>query len=284
MKFVAGIILVVFVSFGQSVILNCEFRMADWSFFENIYQCYSLAENTGNSTIIEKVHGEHWSGKGNEDVEAFRENGTLTFIPTNLAIFFPNLKTIIFESPLLKLSSSDLKPFPDLLRFYSWNGKFTSIDGDLFQYTSKLKIIYFSVPELKNVGANFLNGLEDLSYVEFEDCECIETIDAYSSQQIQQLKQKLLLQCPPLEPLTSPLTTPRTTTTLPSTTTVSTSTSTEVKDQREKNSKVEETISEMTKVIANLEETNRKQEKTIAQHEDRLVEMEKLLREISARP
>jgi hypothetical protein len=225
MKFVFGTFLVVFVSFGQSVILNCRFEMTNRG-FGIVYECFSRAENTGNSTIIEEVRGKHLINKTNEDVESFFENGNkLTSIPTNLASFFPKLKAIIIIAPLLQLSSSDLKPFPNLVRFDLAYGKFTSIDGDLFQYTRKLKIILFYVPELKNVGENLLTGLDDLLHVTFYSNRCIGYFDAKTPQEIQELKQKLLLQCPPLEPLTSPMTTSQTTTIiLPSTTTLSTST------------------------------------------------------------
>jgi hypothetical protein len=212
MKFASGIILVVFASFGQSVILNCRFDMTNWDVVSG-YMCYSNTENTGKLTTIEEVRGEHSSGKGNEDVDSFYEYGNLTSIPTNLASFFPNLKAIIIIAPLFQLSSSDLKPFPNLvlLRFHSWYAKFTSLEGDLFQYTRKLQRINFSVPALKNVGANLLTGLNDLVYVFFIESGCIRYFDANTPQRIQELKQKLLLQCPPLETSTSPMTTPRTT-------------------------------------------------------------------------
>jgi hypothetical protein len=213
MKFAAGIIFMAFVSFGQSVILNYEFRMANWNRAGIFYCCENKAQNTGNSTIIEEVRGEHSSGKTNEDVETFMENGhTLTSFPSNLASFFPKLKVIFITGPLLQLSSSDLKPFPDLILFYSWDGKFTSIDGDLFQYTRKLKFIIFSVPGLKKVSENLLTGLDDLVSLNFYFSGCIGTFDAKKPQLIEQFKQKLLLQCPPLEPSTSPPTTPQSTT------------------------------------------------------------------------
>jgi hypothetical protein len=269
MKFAAGIILVFFVSFGQSFYLDCEFKIVNRAYDENFYECLSNTVVTGNSTTIEEVRGTHLSGKGNEDVERFWENGkTLTSFPTNLASFFPNLKVIFIYASLLQLSSSDLQPFPDLLRFHSWYGKFTSLDGDLFQYTRKLKFINFWAPALKNVGANLLTGLNDLVRVYFYASGCIGTLNANTPQLIQELKQKLLLQCPPLETSTSPLTTPRTT--LPPTTTLSTSTSTQCSVRCSLDSEVDKLGTKLVTEIANLEE--------------RLVELEMMIREIAARP
>jgi hypothetical protein len=206
MKFATGIILVLFVSFGQSVILKCDFHMSTWDYVGAVYECSSRTENTGNSTIIKEVRGTHSNGKVNEDVESFRENGnSLTFIPTNLASFFPNLKVIFITAPLLQLSSSDLKSFPNLVLFISEYGKFTNIDGDLFQYTRQLKDIRFYSPELKSVGENLLTGLNDLVFVYFISSGCIGSVQANSPQKIQELSQKLLLNCPPLEALTMKL-------------------------------------------------------------------------------
>jgi hypothetical protein len=269
MKFVAGIILVVFVSFGRSVILSCKYGMRDWDLVGNVYECMSQAQNTENSTIIEEVRGEHLSGKANEDVELYWEQSkTMTSIPTNLASFFPNLKAILLYSPILQLSSSDLKSFPNLLRFEFWGGKFANLDGDLFQYTRKLKVINFHIPGLKNVGENLLTGL-NLIRVTFFESGCIGTWTTLQS--IQELNQKLLMNCPPLEPLTSPMTTSQKTTTL------STSTSTQCTVRCSLDSEVDEMNAKFVTQIAKLKETNNKQE-------ERLVELEMMIREINAKP
>lgn len=185
------------------------------------------------------------------------------------------------------LLKSDLKTFPGLARFDFVGGKFTNIDGDLFHHTRKLKIINFSAPELQSVGSNLLTGLNDLVYVWFFDSGCMGNFGANTPQMFQELKKKLQLQCPPLEPPTSPLTTPRTTTILPSTTTLSTSTSTQCSVRCNLDSEVDELSSELIlqreinvmlqETVSGMSEINRKQD-------ERLEELEKLIREIDARP
>jgi hypothetical protein len=190
---IAAILLVVFASFSQSVILNCRFVWYDYNLIGYIYSCDSSAELKGNSTMIEEVQGTHQSGKSNADVQLFIERGSiLTTFPTNLASTFPNL-------PFLKLSSSDLKPFPNLLLFISNGGAFTDINGDLFRNTRKLQHISFYVEKLESVGANLVTGLDDLVYLSFESKGCIQTFRANTPKLIQELTQKLLLQCPPRE-------------------------------------------------------------------------------------
>jgi hypothetical protein len=112
-----ALIFLTFTSLSQSLIINCNYSM--WNTgnqISTIYNCYSSAESTGNSKTIEEVRGTHLSGKNNANVEAFQEQSkSLQFIPTNLVNFFPNLKVIIFLSPLLQVVADDFKPFPNLL-------------------------------------------------------------------------------------------------------------------------------------------------------------------------
>lgn len=211
--------------------------------------------------MIEEVRGTHSHGKTNADVQLFIERGSiLSTFPANLASTFPNLKGITFWAPFLKLSSSDLKPFPNLLLFISNGGAFTDIKGDLFRNTRKLQQISFYVEKLESVGANLLTGLNDLVSLSFESKGCIEVFRANTPQLIQELTQKLLLQCPPREcPLVrcsldfevDELTL-------------------EVEEQRKQIGRLEGTISEMSETIVN--------------QDYRLMELEKIVREIGSRP
>jgi hypothetical protein len=197
MKFAAGIVLVFFVSFGQSVILHCDFYMKPWNNVGIGYEANCYTEITGMPTFIEEVRGTHLSGKGNLNVEFFYEQGNLlTSIPRNLERFFPNLKGIYFFAPLSQVSSNDLRPFRNLVSFESVNGRFTSIPGDLFQHTRQLTQIIFSVPGLESVGTNLLTGLNELTHLTFESLKCIERFHANTPQLIQELKEKLRVQCP----------------------------------------------------------------------------------------
>jgi hypothetical protein len=190
------------------VIIDCRFETTHWPNNLNLYTCWSSAKNSRNALTIDEVRGDHLSGKSNVDVQAFREaNEELQHIPSNLVRFFPNLKVIYFDAPLLQISASDLKPFPNLVQFYSFNSKFTRIESDLFQSTKKLQTIQFRYSMLENVGENLLSGLSQLKDAQFYRCTCIG-FTATTRQTIEELKQKLATQCPHLRATTaSPLAT-----------------------------------------------------------------------------
>lgn len=267
----------------QGVIINCEFRMMNWGFLGNSYNCLSRGENTGNLTLADEVRGEHLSGKSNADVEVFNEQGNkIQFIPSNLADFFPNINgMLIGAAPLLELTANDLKPFPNLLRFDSNYGEFSSIDGDLFQHTKMIQKIQINNARLQNVGENLLSGLNDLTNVEFRGDACINFF-ADTLEKIEELKDLLLVQCPPLPGPTA---------------TVSTTTE-DSADQCPLRCSLEKEVDELNwkvdvqdEIIADLRENNTRQDEEImelresnADMLDRLMELEKKLREIGLNP
>jgi hypothetical protein len=229
MKIISGILLVIFASLGESVIINCNFRTSTWPNSLSVYTCWSSTENTGNLRTIEGVRGNHLDGRSNLGVQAFRDDSNkLQYIPINLANVFQNLKVIRVESStLVQLSASDLKSFPNLAQLFIYRFMFTSIESDLFQYTKRLQIVHMSYGRLRNVGVNILNGLSQLTQVAFNGNTCIDC-EATTPQMLAILKRELSSQCQPFSiyqtyPTTRPTTTtttrPTTTTTRPATTT-----------------------------------------------------------------
>jgi hypothetical protein len=287
MKIISGILLVVFASLGESVIINCNFQEHLWAFNTPVYACWSSTENTGNLLIIEGVRGTHSTNRSNADVNGFREEGNkLQYIPTNLGNVFPNLKAIFIVAPLLQLSASDLKPFPNLVMTYIHRFKFTSIESDLFQYTKKLRLIRLSFGSLKNVGENILSGLSELTEGYFNDNTCIN-YEASTPQMMATLKQKLLTQCPPLNPSTTsrPTTTLSTTTTAkcPVRCTLDTDFDNNVARQDNVNTKLREKDNELMKIITNHDEEIIQFNKKFVLQENRFNELEMKIRKIELR-
>jgi hypothetical protein len=207
MKIIAAIVLVFFASCGQSVIIDCEFIMANWEAVGAVYNCWSGSQASENSRVIQEVRGEHAPGLTNLDVKLFFEFGNeLQYIPSNIAVVFPNLIAMFIDSPLLELSASDLQPFPNLVRFQSMAGLFQVVDGDLFQHNPRLRWINLYGGWLEHVGENLLSGLSELIQADFRDNECINFL-ADTPETIQELQQLLLVQCPPFDESIS--TTPR---------------------------------------------------------------------------
>jgi hypothetical protein len=274
MKIVSEIILLSLLTFVvEGVVINCLFRTVKWEILGDVYECRSVTEVPENSTFIEEVRGNHQIGKNNIDVEAFFESSNqFQFIPSNFVNIFPKLKAVLFNSPLFRVIASDLKPFPNLLWFRSHSGKFISIDGDLFQHTKVIQRIDFYDGQLANVGKNLLNGLNNLTRVDFIT-PCLQFY-ANTPQRIEELKQKLLIQCSQVE---------ETTTTMSTTTECSFRCSlgeefdTMLAKQDVINAELRQSNDELRKSIVALAATDRRQE-------ERLVELEMMIREITARP
>lgn len=228
MKILVLIFLLTLTSFSDSVTITCSFIMKGWEFWERVgpgiaYTCQSTSKSGENLTIIEEVHGSHLSGRNNSKVFAWEEtSNSLTSIPKNLASFFPNLKIIHIIAPVSKISASDFKPFRNLVSFVAQYSKVTSLDGDLFRFTPNLQTFGFVYGDLENIGENLLSGLNQLKYVLFVN-KCINFV-ADTSEKIENLKQIMKVNCPPLSTTTTAEET--TSTSSAATTTVSTSKST----------------------------------------------------------
>lgn len=279
MKVLLAASFVIFLPLIQSVILNCTFSLGSWIIIgQNAYDCQSIAENPKNLSIIEEVRGTHMAGKSNADVVVYRQLGNnapfYQTIPSNLGSIFPNLKGVFFYVPLLRVVSSDLKPLTNLIFFYSWNGAYTNVDGDLFHQNKKLQFMEFNHGKLQNVGENFLSGLDDLKHARFHQTPCID-FKAENSLQIQELKTELLMKCPPL----------------PSKCSMRCSLEGEVDELKLKVGKQDEKITRQDEINSRQDETIARQEKVIAgliesneSLTERVVELEKIVREIVTRP
>jgi hypothetical protein len=283
LKIVAGLILLVFASFADGVKVNCVYSFDEWPTpIGNVYVCNSRSENTGNLTIIEDLQGIHLSGKNNADVEVFFENGgKLQNIPSNLADFFPNLKVLGFEAPLQKLTANDLKPFPNLIRFWTDYSQFTSIDDDLFQFTQKLQQIDLLNGKVLHVGKNLLNGLDELKVFSFTQ-SCLnffyDSVSSFNTREV--FKQVLLEKCPPLEK--NATTTPGTTTTIPGTTTTTPGTSTTTLTNSQDNKEILQKIAELYLIVSKQETVIAQLLESIKKEEDRLEVLEKKTKEIGS--
>lgn len=302
MKVLTAVILMLFASNCQGVdckVVDCKFGTVNFGFLGSLYACEATGENTGNLTFIEELRGVHLSGKSHADVEAYREYGRLKSIPSNLNNFFPNLKGIYMYSQSSSPSANDLKPFSNLLWFSSNFGDLTSIDGDLFQHSKKLQGFEFHTIKLENVGENLLSGLNSLRRAKLTYNTCIN-FDADTPQKIEELKKMLLEQCPPLPQSTSTTTT---TTTRPATTTEAQCSlpcslnndfdelKFEVAELRKDKTKQDGEIAELKAIIGKQDQTLIAiksniaiQDEIISSQQDRLIELEKMMREIGSRP
>lgn len=212
-KRIIKLFFIIFTAIVQSnaISIRCEFNYYTWPIIDSQYFCYHpVLSSDGNNAALLSVNGLHLSGKSNAVVKVFVVFGDplqLSRLPGGIENFFPFLIGLQWKSGhLTAFTADDIKPFPDLQVLSINSNKIASLDGNLFQYTPKLKFVSFGDNSLVNVGYNILQGLNGLTSAYFYSNPCI-SVAAETSTSIEDLKLQLQIQCPPLAQATAPTTT-----------------------------------------------------------------------------
>lgn len=185
---------------AQAIVFRCNYELVDYGPIKTRYACKVITISAEDILTVDAVKGEHRSDKNNSDVEAlWIENKLeLTAMPSNIEQFFPNLVAISwFNGNLTTITADDLKPFPKLIRIYLSFNMIETLDGDLFQYTPKMQRIHLNGNLIDNVGVDLLTELTELARIDLRMNPCIN-INADTPDTIEDLKQQLLVACPPL--------------------------------------------------------------------------------------
>lgn len=143
-----------------------------------MYSCN--AENvttTWNNRYVTEISGKHLPGMENKDVKflsIFHQN--CHFIPKNLDRFFPNLEDLtIRKSNVQFLMTGDLDGLNKLKTFDVASNPIEHIGEDFFSGHSSITSISFHFCNIKKVDFGAFNDLKNLSSIDFEDNECIDT-------------------------------------------------------------------------------------------------------------
>lgn len=96
----------------------------------------------------------HLSGRTNLDVRGVNyQNQRITFIPTDMNRFFPNLEGLLFnECPIRSFSRENLRPFPRLRDFSIHSGELTTVSRDVFQNAPGLQFANLGRNSIANIG------------------------------------------------------------------------------------------------------------------------------------
>lgn len=203
MRFLAtfGILLIVIVTTAFGVQIKCEFSDEGWGAgLGVIYSCYTTETTRENPRVITSITGDHLLGRTNINVKGFWivGNDFLTTVPDGLNIFFPNLEVFMwYNGALLSIDGVIFKAFPNLKAIGFQGNRLISIPGDLFKYTPNVQEIYLAGISLEHAGIGLLTGLNAAKLVAFDGNLCINMF-ADTPALIQELKFKLINQCPPL--------------------------------------------------------------------------------------
>lgn len=195
-----------FILISQSIgsfVLYCYYNNHYYGYIGNnyvgtAYACEGVVDVIeDDSREILMVYGNHLSKQSAETVQFFHiSNEILTTMPTNLDIFFPNLRGIIVQkSNLIHLSCDDLKSFYNLTIFSATGNPLESIDGDLFRYNPSLQLVDLSSNKIREIGENLLLTLPKLKEAYFAKNLCVDE-NAKSPIEILRLNVKLPRLCP----------------------------------------------------------------------------------------
>lgn len=215
-----------FTCFSSALKFHCTFEIRTWNDLGEIYICSATSEVTATTTSsisLEEVVGNHLSGKSNEDVKGVvtYRSSEFTQIPLGMETFFPDLKLIQFwYGNISSVVAEHLRPFPNLVYLSLPVNHITSLDTDLFKYTTKIKDFVIPSNKIQRVGENIFSNLPELRWVNFLSNPCFSYY-ADTPEQLQYLKNSLAQYCPSSSSSTSTATSslpPSTTTTIPATT------------------------------------------------------------------
>lgn len=147
---------------------------------------------------VTQIIGEHMTGRNHDDVKAFYSYREFSALPKHLEKFFVKLDAIeIRNSTVTSISSDDLKSWPNLVLFSAGWNKIKTLDENLFIYSRKLQHIRLNNNLILNVGVNLLSNLNELKDIDFRNNLCIN-MEASKPEEIENLKTKLITQCPQL--------------------------------------------------------------------------------------
>lgn len=256
------LILLALVSISSSVILDCNFKNQTWVLTEISYPCYGKILSTGNDAVLEGVEGTHLSGKSLIDVQGLQvwdyETRIVRRILRDIKNIFPNLKGMDWVAPnLTSIAAEDLRPFPNLLVFGIQYSQVISIADDFFKFTPNLHKVWFEVGAIEHVGYDLLTNLDKLLQLSFLQNPCIDEWAPWPDT-VPDVIEAVRRKCPPLEECSAGC-------------------SVKIDGLEKKiielNAKHESDVSELNDGLRVLSEI-------VTSYEDRIVELERMIREM----
>lgn len=150
-------------TFTSGVEIECIFIDFEWFDYTPLYTCRGIVISMENPTLVTKMSGNHEAGREDSDVKGFRIIGdqiNLTTISNGIGNFFASLQVFSWTyGNISSIDSRTFRHFPNLLYIDLTQNRIVALDGDLFQFTRKLRWIHFDSNSLQHVGHDLLTGL-----------------------------------------------------------------------------------------------------------------------------
>ncbi|KAG5667374.1 hypothetical protein PVAND_015356 [Polypedilum vanderplanki] len=156
--------LFLFASQSFALRVECDFRIATWTFGE-AYSCFGSIKDNVNQEILEIVNEDkHLPGKNNTDVEGFYiKDQPVTHLPLNIGWRFRNLKGLEFDNcNITTIRSSHLERLSNLIHLAMPKNRIRKIPANFFRFAVNLQWVYFHSNQIANTGLNVLKNLKKL--------------------------------------------------------------------------------------------------------------------------
>jgi hypothetical protein len=161
----------------NSTVLNCKFESKNWGDYTGSqYAC--ILQN--NLTILRdgKVTGftgQHQPGKSNADVKGLWSDAkVVNFIPRDINKLFLNTIALTWiNGNITEISEEDFKPFPNLRIVQIEENKIEVLEEYLFRGNPVLGEVIFRKNKLRHISVNTFTILKFLTYLYLDDNPCI---------------------------------------------------------------------------------------------------------------
>ena len=174
--------------------LKCEIeKKVVWSIEREAEECNT--RNVDISSRNQEITSVNGQTEPTSAESLYTYGQTVHYLPKGIDRFFPNLKVLTVDRSNLKsLTQDDLKSLTQLVVVIFNHNDLESLDGDLFKYNPNLDRVEFSKNNLKYIGENLSNNLNDLQVINVHMNPCINE-KAESFFEIPALIRKVKSQC-----------------------------------------------------------------------------------------
>lgn len=181
----------------DAVHFHCSFYFSSYSFLGQVYVCKPNVTLT-ESTMLEKVTGDHLSQYTNEDVRSLLiTDQDLPFFPEGITAAFVNLKILSYDKAnLLSINAQDLMQFPQLELLILNGNNLPYLESELFMYTPLLRLLYLDNDQIQHIGEGLLDNFVQLQQFSIGWNPCIHKF-AFSRAEVIEIAPQLSVLCPP---------------------------------------------------------------------------------------
>lgn len=179
-KYFSIFALVSFVSAVPSVkVIPCTFMTREYPLIGNIHECFtSSVEFREPDELVDNVTLTLPNGVTMNDINALWIHDTIShFFPKGVEDFFTNLTVIQVSSSGLKaITQDDLKPFTNLKGLWLNENDLISLEPNLFQFNTELRIIRFDSNRIRSIPRSIFDPLVKLTEVHFTGNVCTSLV------------------------------------------------------------------------------------------------------------